>query len=128
MRLRDIMKDADTVDSDTTLQKAAGLMAQNNIGCLLVLVDGEVKGIITERDVIKQVGKDSRSLEHPVSDYMSRKLVTADADMDIDEAAVIMKKNGIKKLPVTVDDKIEGIVTQTDLIANAGDFNDFSVL
>jgi CBS domain-containing protein len=126
MRVKEIAKKALTIDKGITLGAAAKIMAAERMGCLIVVGTDSVAGIITERDVLKQVSKDVASLGRPVKEFMSAKVITIDYDRHIDDAAVIMKKKHIKKLPVMKKGKLVGIITSTDLVANADDFNDSS--
>ena len=127
MLVKEIMKEVKTLNKDILLKDATKFMADNNISCIIIVDGDDIKGIVTERDVIKLVSKDTGSLEKPVKEVMSTKIITISSDKYIDDAADIMNKYKIKKLPVCDDDKLVGIITTTDLISNAGDFNDFSL-
>jgi CBS domain-containing protein len=124
MRVKDIMKKVITVTEDKTLRAAAGIMAQKGIGCLVVSSGGDVAGIITERDVLKAVSKDPASLDSDIRAYVSRKIITIDAESEISHAANLMKENSIKKLPVVSFGKLVGIITSTDIVANSEEVSD----
>ena len=122
MRVKEIMKKAVTITDDRTLQEAAKLMTTQGIGCLVVTAEDKLAGILTERDVLKQVSNDAGSLNKPVRDVMSTEIITIESKAHIDDAAKIMSKHKIKKLPVLDDGKLSGIITSTDLISNSADF------
>ncbi|MBW2967177.1 CBS domain-containing protein [Candidatus Woesearchaeota archaeon] len=121
------MKNVETIEQNHTFKEAATLMAKKGIGCLVITDSDGVSGIVTERDVLKQVAKDSSALDRPVKDVMSADVITIESDKHIDDAAALMSEKKIKKLPVVDDGQLVGIITSTDLIANCSDFNDFSL-
>ena len=127
MHVKDIMKEVKTLTGDILLKDAAKFMVENTISCVIIMDGNDIKGIVTERDVLKEVSKDASALEKPVKEVMSTKILTISSDSYIDDAADIMNKNKIKKLPVCDKEKLVVIITSTDLIANAGDFNEFSL-
>ncbi len=111
MLVRDLMKQPMVIEKDISLSEAAKIMNSKNIGSLIVLAEGKISGIITERDLMREFGKSER-----VSHAMTKKVVTIHADETLDRAAEIMREERIKRLPV-LDDKAKliGIITQTDL-------------
>jgi CBS domain-containing protein len=120
MLVSDVMvKDVKTIGPEVSVQEAAKIMTENHIGSLVVVKDDEALGIITERDILmKVVAMGLRSSEVLVEDIMTKKLKYITEDKSIDEAADMMVKYRIKKLPV-VDKKgnLVGIITTSDLIA-----------
>ncbi len=111
-------KDVKTIRPDATVKEAVQIMTQNRIGSVVVISGGgEVMGIVTEHDVLKDVvgeGKDSASIR--VDEVMTSKIVAIDPNQTIEEAADVMVKHKIKKLPVIDDGKLIGIITASDLI------------
>jgi CBS domain-containing protein len=118
MRIIDIaVKDVKVIDEDETVVKAADIMSQYNIGCLVVVKDGKPVGIVTERDMLKRVivpCLDPRTTK--VSKVMSKPLIYGDPDMDLVYAAKFMINNNIKRLPIIDRGKLVGIVTLTDIL------------
>lgn len=127
MHVKEIMKSVKTLKGDVSLKEAAKFMADNSISCVLIVDGDELEGIVTERDVLKLVSNDISVLKKPVKDVMSTEIITISADSYIDDAAELMTKYKIKKLPVMDKDKLVGIITSTDLVSNASDFNEFSL-
>ncbi|MCC6018846.1 MAG: CBS domain-containing protein [archaeon YNP-LCB-003-016] len=118
IRIIDIaVKDVKVIDEDETVVKAADIMSQYNIGCLVVVKDGKPVGIVTERDMLKRVivpCLDPRTTK--VSKVMSKPLIYGDPDMDLVYAAKFMINNNIKRLPIIDRGKLVGIVTLTDIL------------
>ena len=105
-----------TVQADQPLKVAVARMTDHNIGSLVV-VKGEVSvGIITERDIIRELAREpGNSLSTPCSDLASVPLVTVGPDMDVWDAFVVMLRNKIRRLPVMNDGKLVGILSERDL-------------
>jgi signal-transduction protein with cAMP-binding, CBS, and nucleotidyltransferase domain len=106
------------IDSDASVKDAAHKMVEHAIGSL-VIVEHEAKpvGIITETDLLSRVlalGKNPERVK--VKAIMSKPLIRGDPSMDFVEAAKLMIKNEIKKLPITIDDRLVGILTITDAL------------
>ena len=101
---------------DATIKDAVNLMNTHDIGCLIVSKNGEIQGIITERDILKRVVAESRDAElTKVSDVMSKPLVVGGPTMYIEDAAKLMFKKNIKKLPITKGGRLVGIITLSDI-------------
>jgi len=114
------MNKALVVDHDISLKEAAAIMSEKNIGGVVAVKNGKIIGIISEKDIVKNVDK----INKKISAVMSKNVVTIDEEEDLDEAAMLMKKNKIKRLPVTREGKLVGIITSTDLIANCDELNE----
>ena len=117
LKIEDVMvEDVVTVEEDITVKKAVAIMNKYEIGCLVITKRGKPVGIITERDMLTRVLAESRAAEKTkVSEVMSRPLIVADPNMDLEEAAKLMFKMKVKKLPVVSDGRLVGLVTLTDL-------------
>ena len=114
------MNKAIAIDHDVSIREAAKIMSGRNIGSLIVLKSNKIVGIITERDVLKNVN----SLGRKISGAMTKLVVTIDHKDTIDNAALIMTQKQIKRLPVLDNDKLVGIITATDIIANSDILNE----
>ena len=115
MRLQDIMStDIKTVTPSVTVATARNLMRLDGIHHLLVLDDGRVVGVVSDRDLGGRVGaRRGADAETRIAEVMSERVVTAPADASIRQAANLMRGNGIEDKPV-------GIVTITDLLDLVG--------
>ena len=113
---RDIMKDkVSTIDSSYTVMEAARKMAGEEIGCLVVLEGGSPIGIITERDIVREVVAGEKPPSTQVRSAMSSPLIYMDPDSTIWELAEEMKLRKIHKMPILQGKDLVGIVTTTDI-------------
>jgi len=107
----------ETIDSDVPVWHAAQQMATKKVGALLVQQDGELKGIVTERDLVQKVlsqEKDANLLT--VKAVMNHPLIDIDINRTIHDASDLMADKWIRHLPVTENRKIVGILSVRDLI------------
>jgi CBS domain-containing protein len=103
---------------EATVKEAAQIMSQFRIGCLLVMENDKVVGIVTESDIIGKVvavNKDPERLR--LQDIMSKNIISTTPDESIEDAAEKMVEHKIKRLPVLDGGKLVGIITATDLIS-----------
>ncbi len=115
--VKDIMtKNVITIDEAESIQDAAQMMTDANVGCVIVTRKDVPVGVMTERDFVTKVSAEGRPLFTEVSEVMSLPLTVIDPDETVWEAAEIMRGKGIHKLPVQEGTKIVGIVTTTDLV------------
>ena len=115
--VKDVMiSDLAQLDASTTINEAAKMMDQRNIGCIIVTKDNSPIGIVTERDFVKRVAANETPLSLSIDKVMSSPLIAIGPDETVWEAAQIMKTKNIHKLPVKQDNQIIGIVTTTDLV------------
>ena len=104
------------LDISTTIKDAAKVMANKNIGCIIVTKDNSAVGILTERDFVKKIAAKEIPLTSSLDNAMSSPLIAIGPDEIIWEAAEIMRTKYIHKLPVKQNNKIIGIITTTDLV------------
>lgn len=118
MLVKEIMNtDVKTVSPDSSVQKAAEEMSKYHVGCLIVVEDSRLVGIVTERDIMRDVvAKAFDAKETKVRDVMTKEVIMVDPERDVEDAAEIMVEKKIKKLPVIHKDKVIGIVTAMDIV------------
>ena len=115
--VKDIMNRAViTIDGSMSVQEAAQMMTDANVGCVIVTKNDNPVGIITERDFVTKIAAEGRPLFTDVSEIMSLPLTTVSPDDTVWDAAEIMRRKGIHKLPVQEGNEIVGIVTTTDFV------------
>ena len=103
---------------NTTVRDAAKVMSENRVGCLVVMEDKKLVGIVTELDIVsKVVAGDLDPNTTAVQEVMTKEVITIQADQTLEEASNLMIEHQIKKLPVLEKDKLVGIITATDLIS-----------
>lgn len=117
MKVKDIMTGAVvSLDSKDSVEKAAELMKEHNIGAVPVCEGDKVIGIITDRDIaLRSVasGKDSKS--QSVREIMSSNPVTGTSDMDIQDASRVMSERQIRRLPIVDSENLVGMVSLGDI-------------
>jgi len=117
LKVEDVMvKEVITVDANSTVKQAADIMNKFEIGCLIATKDGKAIGILTERDLLKRIISEAKSPRRTkVAAVMSKPIIVVEPNMDLEEAAKLMFKMRIKKLPVVEHGQLKGLVTLTDL-------------
>lgn len=117
MRVEEIMKsEVRTIASDRSIVDAARHMRSFGIGCLVVVDDGAIRGIITDRDLVVRALTHGHDVNRTtVGQHMTSPVTTIDADMDVLEAAHLMAERGIRRLPVAHDGRLIGIVSNSDI-------------
>jgi len=104
------------IDADATVLEAVQQMVTMNVGSLLVTVEGEVTGIVTERDYLRRVTLEDRTEDAPVREIMSSPLVVATLETTIDECMALMTDRRIRHVPVVDEGNVVGLVSIGDLV------------
>ena len=105
-----------SVSTETTVFQVAKMMEQGGIGAVLVKKNDHLSGIITDRDYATKIVAHNLSSDTPVEQIMSFPLITINFDESISAAAERMTSKKIRKLAVTDNGKIIGLITSTDLV------------
>jgi len=115
--VRDIMsKDVRVVRPDTSTKEVVATMNKFNIGSIIVVQGDRPVGIITERDILRRLVEPCLAPETLTArQIMTSPLLTINETASIEEAARLMAKKKIKKLPVMNNGKLAGIITFTDI-------------
>lgn len=107
------------VSPNVSVLEAVHKMNQNHIGALVVMEDGAVVGMFTERDVLKMVGLEQSPKDTKVAEVMSRSVLYCSPQTSIDEAGEMMLQKRIRHLPVCCDQsgRLHGLVSIGDINA-----------
>ena len=105
-----------SVNTETTIFQVAKMMEQSGIGAVLVKKNGNLSGIITDRDYATKIVSHNLPSDTPVEQIMSSPLITINFDESISAAAERMTNKKIRKLAVTDNGNIIGLITSTDLV------------
>ena len=122
MRIKDILAQKDitsiySVAPEATVYDAIAQMADRNVGAMLVVRDGSLQGIMTERDYLRDIALKGRSSrETTVADIMTRKVVYVEPSCSVDEALNIMTDHRIRHLPVLEGERIVCVISIGDLV------------
>ena len=117
--LRDIVKDRKlySIDVSRTVLEAARFMMEHNVGALPVLRDGQLAGIVSERDIMNRVvavGRTPGTTE--VAEVMTANPRAVDAGESIDECLFIMREFGFRHLPIVDGKDLKGLVSLRDVL------------
>jgi len=117
MLVQEVMtKNVVKIDCNKSVYDACTEYSKNEVGSLVVMDKDIVVGIITERDTIERVILNKKDpLKTKVKDIMTPNITTIHALAPLEKASKIMREKHIKKLPVILNNKIVGIITETDL-------------
>jgi CBS domain-containing protein len=122
MRIREVLAakashDVVTVRPDATVRELLALLAEHNIGALVVSADGSsVDGIVSERDVVRHLHTDEGILEATVSTIMSAEVETCGTDHTANELMQVMTERRFRHIPVVEDGRLTGIVSIGDVV------------
>jgi len=110
--------DVTTTQPHRTMQEAAGILAEKGIGAVIVTGgDGEVLGILSERDIVRAIGRNGVGvLQDPVSKHMTSKVVTTEMDEAIDHVMEQMTTGRFRHLPVIHNGRLAGVVSIGDVV------------
>lgn len=121
MRIRDVIsgkssQDVVTVSPDATVRDLLALLAEHNIGALVVSSDGsEVTGIVSERDIVRRL-RDGDILEERVATIMTTSVHTADPESQLDDLMALMTEHRIRHVPVVSGGSLSGIISIGDVV------------
>jgi CBS domain-containing protein len=114
--IRDLLKgDPVTVEASATVEEAAKLMDEKDIGDVLIVENDEVQGIITDRDIVVRVLAKGNGGDASVREAATTELETLEPDASIDDAIQKMEQANVRRLPVVEDGKPVGVITLGDL-------------
>jgi CBS domain-containing protein len=106
-----------TIAPDATVFEALNLMAEHNIGALLVMSGDEINGIVSERDCIRKVdvlGRNAR--ETKIGEIMTSQVITVEADQPLEDCMGLMIDKNIRHLPVCEGKKLLGLLSVRDVL------------
>lgn len=117
-----------SVNSSAMVFEALKLMAEKNAGAVLVMDDGRVAGILSERDCIRRLDLQERaSRETKVGDIMTVKVLYVEGGQSLEECVAIMIDKNIRHLPVYEEGKLIGIISVRDALKEMVDYQKFMI-
>jgi CBS domain-containing protein len=121
MLVRDLLKnisdDFVTVSPDVDIQRAAAMMIEQTVSALVVqMKNGQLAGILTERDVARHFATANGETTTPVSAAMTGDVITCSTERPVSEIAAIMSDSNIRHLPVLRDGKVIEIISIRDIV------------
>jgi CBS domain-containing protein len=125
MRISDVLtsKSGDqviTIGPDATVRELLGLLAQHNVGAVVVCADGEgVDGIVSERDIVRRLAESDAVLDGAVSAIMTSDVQTCAPDVPVDDLRQLMTERRIRHVPVVSNGKLTGIISIGDVVKSS---------
>jgi CBS domain-containing protein len=117
-----------SISPDEPVLEALKLMADKNVGALVVLDRGKLVGILSERDYVRRaILQENSPLEVPVREMMTTRVITVGLDRTIEECMALMTDRRIRHLPVVEDDRLVGILSIGDLVKAVIDEQSFVI-
>jgi CBS domain-containing protein len=110
------------VTPQTPLDEVAQVMESDDVGAVPLVEGDRLVGIVTDRDIVVRAiakGKDPKGM--PASEVSSRELVTVHPDDDLSDALELMARHQVRRLAVTDDERLVGVVSQADVALQAKD-------
>jgi signal-transduction protein with cAMP-binding, CBS, and nucleotidyltransferase domain len=115
-KVRDVMTPGPIgVDYDQSVGEAARAMRDWGVGAILVVSNGSLYGLVTDRDLVVRAVAEERGADEPVGPLSSANLIGVDADAGVREAMRLMRQHSVRRLPVLKDGQVTGIVSLGDL-------------
>jgi CBS domain-containing protein len=111
-------RDVVTVAADETVTRAVAILGEHNVGALVVASEeGEIVGILSERDVVRALAADGPAiLQRNVSDLMTAEVTTSGPRATVDELMTVMTERRIRHIPVVDEQGLAGIVSIGDVV------------
>jgi CBS domain-containing protein len=111
------VQDVITVSPDASVRELLGLLAEHNVGALVVSSDGKrLEGIVSERDIVRRLHESDGLLEASVSSIMTVEVRTCEREQRVNDLMQVMTEHRIRHLPVIEDDEIVGIISIGDVV------------
>ncbi|HLW17336.1 MAG TPA: CBS domain-containing protein [Actinomycetota bacterium] len=108
-------KNPESLPATATVADAARIMRDKNIGDVIVMDDGSICGIVTDRDIVVRGLAEGLDLQTKLGDICSQEVTALEVDSKIGDAVKLMEEKALRRLPVVEDGKPIGIVTLGDL-------------
>lgn len=114
MKVKDIMtRSLVTCENNSSIHQIAQKMKEFDIGFMIITNNDRIEGVITDRDIVIEM---ISNYDHKVKDYIHKIVQTIDQDKSIDEAMDLMSNKKIKRLLVTDDKKVVGVISIADIL------------
>jgi CBS domain-containing protein len=122
VRINDVLRNKPSQDVITILPGASvrellALLAEHNVGAVIVSSDGNnVEGIVSERDIVRNLHRDDAILEGPVSDIMTAVVQSCEGTATVTELMQVMTAHRVRHVPVLTEGQLTGIISIGDVV------------
>jgi CBS domain-containing protein len=110
-----------TAPPERSVREIAEMMRERNVGSVVLIEDQRPVGFLTDRDLTVSVLADGRDLGDHAADHASTPVITANAEMQVEEAAELMVRHGVRRLVIVDGERLIGILTLDDIASRTGD-------
>jgi CBS domain-containing protein len=110
-----------TAPPERSVREIAEMMRERNVGSVVLIEDQRPVGFLTDRDLAVSVLADGRDLGDHAADHASSPVITANAEMQVEEAAELMVRHAVRRLVIVDDERLTGILTLDDIASRTGD-------
>ena len=110
-----------TAPPDRTVREIAEMRRERNVGSVVLIEEQRPVGFLTDRDLTVSVLADGRDLGDHAADHASSPVITANAEMNVEEAAELMVRHGVRRLVIVDGSRLTGILTLDDIASRTGD-------
>jgi CBS domain-containing protein len=122
MLIREVMTETVvTAPPDRSVREIAEMMRERNVGSVVLIDEQRPVGFLTDRDLTVSVLADGRDLGDHAADHASSPVITAHAEMQVEEAAELMVRHGVRRLVIVDGERLTGILTLDDIASRTGD-------
>jgi CBS domain-containing protein len=122
MLIREVMTETVvTAPPDRSVREIAEMMRERNVGSVVLIDEQRPVGFLTDRDLTVSVLADGRDLGDHAADHASSPVITANAEMQVEEAAELMVRHGVRRLVIVEGERLTGILTLDDIASRTGD-------
>ncbi|MDQ6686831.1 MAG: CBS domain-containing protein [Actinomycetota bacterium] len=131
MKIRDVIAakpthDVVTIGPDATVRELLAVLAEHNIGAVIVSTDGtSLAGIVSERDVVRRLNGHDEVLDSPIQEIMTAVVQTCESDHDVDRLMALMTEHRIRHVPVVDGDRLTGVISIGDVVKSRIDQLEF---
>jgi CBS domain-containing protein len=131
MRIADVLqakssREVVTISPDAGVRELISLLAQHNVGALIVSSDGAtVEGIVSERDVVRHLHHDGTVVNNTVAAIMTEVVETCDEETQLDDLMKMMTERRVRHVPVVRDGRLVGIISIGDVVKHRIDQLEF---
>lgn len=125
MKAQDIMsRNLIIMNDNTGISEIARIMKEKDIGFIPISNDNKIIGVITDRDIVVNAISNKCDLDTPVKEYATKNVISVNMDDNVSKILNVMRKNKVKRVLVTDEHKLVGIVSFSDILNN----NEFDIL
>jgi CBS domain-containing protein len=110
-----------TAPPERSVREIAEMMRERNVGSVVLIEEQRPVGFLTDRDLTVSVLADGRDLGDHAADHASTPVITANAEMQVEEAAELMVRHGVRRLVIVDAERLIGILTLDDIASRTGD-------